>query len=146
MIHIRKAQETDIPRLEELFLITRRQTFHWENPDKFQLEDFKKVTTGETLFVAEDDQGEILGFISVYEQEVPPFIHHLFVAPNHQRGGIGEQLIRSLFPWLPRPYRLKCLLRNHKALEFYLKNNWIALESGDSEEGPYFLFELPKDN
>jgi ribosomal protein S18 acetylase RimI-like enzyme len=106
-VKIRKANDLDIPQLEELFLITRRQTFRWEKPNKFKLNDYKKATEGETVFVAEDSDGKILGFVSVWEKDNPPFIHHLFVASDQQRQGIGAALIRSLFSWLPRPYRLK---------------------------------------
>jgi ribosomal protein S18 acetylase RimI-like enzyme len=97
LIKIRKAIESDIPQLEDLFLITRQKTFYWENPAKFKLEDYGQATAGETVFVAEDESGAIVGFISVWVQDHPPFIHHLFVDPNHQRKGIGELLIRSLF-------------------------------------------------
>ena len=142
MIKIRKVRENDTSQLEMLFLITRQQTFKWENPDKFRLEDYRQATVGETGFVAEDEKSTILGFISVWEQEHPPFIHHLFVSPNHQKKGIGELLIRSLFAWLPLPYRLKCLARNKEALDFYRKHGWIEIERGISDEGDYLLLEL----
>ena len=139
-MNIRRAEESDVPQLETLFLRTRQQTFHWEHPDKFKLEDYRKATVGETIFVAEE--GAIVGFLSVWDQETPPFIHHLFVSPEHQRKGIGTQLIRNLYSWLPPPYRLKCLIRNEKALSFYRKNGWIELDEGSSEDGDYFLLEL----
>ncbi len=142
MIQVRKVQDADIPQLEELFLDTRKKTFHWENPEKYQLEDFKKETEGEAVFVAVDDTQKIVGFISVWDKENPPFIHHLFVAPGHQRAGIGKLLISSLFSWLPLPYRLKCLARNRNARVFYLTNHWIEVERGISEEGTYLLLEL----
>jgi ribosomal protein S18 acetylase RimI-like enzyme len=145
MTKIRRAIESDIPQLEALFLITRRQTFTWEKPDKFKLDDYKKATDGETIFVAEDDTGKILGFISVWEKDSPPFVHHLFVALDQQRQGIGEALIRCLFSWLPRPYRLKCVAKNLAAIAFYLKNNWIEVGRGIGEDGEYLLLELPSD-
>jgi len=143
MIKIRKARVSDTSQLELLFLITRRHTFNWENPDKFKLEDYKQTTAGETVFVAEDENGMIVGFISVYEQENPPFIHHFFVARDHQRKGIGKLLIRSISSWLPPPYRLKCLAKNKEALVFYQKLGWIEVSRGTSEDGEYLLLELP---
>ncbi len=77
MISIRKAKEADTSQLERLFLIVRQQTFTWENPNKFKIADYKNVTDGETVFVAEE-AGEIVGFISVWEHDTHPFIHHLF--------------------------------------------------------------------
>jgi len=143
MIKIRKAEASDTAQLEALFLITRQRTFHWENPDKFKLEDFKQSTSGETIFVAEDEDTTIVGFVSVWEQDAIPFIHHLFVAQNHQRKGIGELLMQSLLAWLPPPYRLKCVSKNRSALAFYHKHGWIEIGRGIGEDGEYLLLELP---
>ena len=143
MIKIRKAETSDTPQLETLFLTTRQRTFHWENPDKFKIEDFKQSTSGETIFVAEDEGATIIGFVSVWEQDDIPFIHHLFVAPNHQRKGIGELLMESLLTWLPPPYRLKCVSKNREALAFYRKHGWVEVGQGIGEDGEYLLLELP---
>lgn len=143
MIKIRKAETSDTPQLETLFLITRQRTFHWENPDKFKLEDFKQSTAGETIFVAEDEGATIVGFVLVWEQDAIPFIHHLFVAQNHQRKGIGELLMQSLLAWLPTPYRLKCVSKNRGAMAFYHKHGWIEIGRGIGEDGEYLLLELP---
>lgn len=142
MMRIRKSKEIDIPQLEKLFLITRQNTFDWENPAKFKLTDYGSATEGETVFVAEESNGEIIGFISVWEKDVHPFIHHLFVAPHHQRKGIGNLLIRTLFDWLPRPYRLKCVLKNQNAIAFYIRNNWHEVDRGVGEDGEYVLLEF----
>ncbi len=141
MIRIRKAENSDYHQLAELFLLTRRNTFSWENPDKFQLDDFTNATKGEIVFVAEK-KDKIVGFISIWEHESPPFIHHLFVAKEFQREGVGEFMIRSLSDWLPPPYRLKCLIKNRVALSFYRKTGWIEIDQANSTEGPYYLLEL----
>jgi len=140
---IRKAKESDIQQLEKIFLVARQQTFTWENPNKFKLEDYKNATDGETVFLAEKD-GKVVGFISVWEHDAHPFIHHLFISADHQRKGIGTLLIKSLFARLPRPYRLKCVLKNQSAIAFYLKNNWLEIDRGIGEDGEYVLFELPE--
>ncbi|MCX6988588.1 MAG: GNAT family N-acetyltransferase [Chlamydiae bacterium] len=143
MIKIRKAKISDTSQLETLFLITRQHTFHWDSPDKFKIEDFKQSTSGETIFVAEDEGASIVGFVSVWEQDAIPFIHNLFVAQNHQRKGIGELLIQSLLDWLPLPYRLKCVFQNKGALAFYHKHGWVEIGRGIGEDGEYLLLELP---
>lgn len=142
MISIRKANEFDIQQLEKIFLIARQQTFTWENPNKFKLADYKKATEGETVFVAEEHMGEVVGFISIWEKDAHPFIHHLFISPSHQKKGIGQLLIRNLYAWLPRPYRLKCVLKNQPALAFYLKNSWVEIDRGIGDDGEYVLLEL----
>lgn len=143
MISIRKAKESDISQLEKLFLTSRQKTFTWENPDKFKLSDYMHATDGETVFVAENVNGNIIGFISVWEKDKYPFIHHLFIASDYQRQGIGTLLIKSLFAWLPRPYRLKCILKNQDAVAFYRKNDWLEIDRGIGEDGEYLLLELP---
>jgi GNAT superfamily N-acetyltransferase len=85
--------------------------------------------------VAETDEGELAGFISVEVSDA--FIHHLFVAPAYQGMGVGGRLLASLEDWLEPPYRLKCLTKNKKALAFYKKNNWRLAGKGQSRNGAY---------
>ena len=115
MISIRKAEESDISQLEKLFLNSRQKTFTWENPDKFKLSDYMHATDGETVFVAENINGKIIGFMSVWGKDKYPFIHHLsgkifgglqaflgsesiyietlWVERNLQKQGYGKQLL-----------------------------------------------------
>lgn len=44
---------------------------------------------------------------------------------------------------MPRPYRLKCILKNQNAVAFYRKNNWLEVDRGIGEDGEYLLLELP---
>lgn len=141
-MNVRKAKESDTHQLENIFLALRQQTFTWENPSRFNLEDYTNSTHGETVFVAEE-KGRIVGFISVWDRDAHPFIHHLYVSADHQRKGIGTLLIKSLFAWFPRPYRLKCVVKNQNAIAFYLKNHFLEIEKGLGEDGEYILFELP---
>ena len=141
-INIRKALPSDAENLAAVFLDSRRRAFFWQDLARFQLEDFEKQTVGEVVFLAENKEGIVLGFISVWEHESPPFIHHLFITPDHQRKGIGRLLIQSLFSWLPLPYRLKCMTKNKKALAFYRDIGWIEVDQGFGEGEAYFLLEL----
>jgi len=61
---IRLMEEHDIPQLARLFLKSRRHTFHWVDPARFQLEDFEEQTKGEQVWVAEQG-GNICGFIAI---------------------------------------------------------------------------------
>lgn len=145
IVIIRRLEDRDVPELEEIFLAARRKAFSWINPETFQKKDFKEMTEGEVVFVAEGEQGDILGFLSVWEYEDPPFIHNLFVSPSYQRRGVGRLLIEELLSWLPPPYRLKCLSQNKAALAFYFKNHWVEICQDTCGEGAYFLLELPED-
>ncbi len=106
-IIIRKAESKDSENLARLFLETRRKTFYWQDQSQWELEDFYKKTEGEVIFLAENETKTLLGFISIWEQD--SYLHNLFIAPSHQRKGIGTLLIQSLFSWLPLPYTLKCV-------------------------------------
>lgn len=61
---IRLMEEHDISQLARLFLKSRRHTFHWVDPTRFQLEDFEEQTKGEQVWVAEQG-GNICGFIAI---------------------------------------------------------------------------------
>jgi len=99
--------------------------------------DFTTVCKGETVFVCCDVAGEVLGFISVYEQG--QFIHHLYVASSCRGRGVGSTLLDSLESWLPMPWRLKCMTANQGALALYLARGWIEEERTLGPDGTYVL-------
>ena len=100
MTKIRIANENDILQLEKLFLEIRQQSFTWERPEKFKIEDYRKSTEGEVVFLAEDN-GEILGFISIWAQD--SFIHNLFIRHDRQNEGIGKLLLKKAIEQFPQP-------------------------------------------
>jgi len=132
---VRPAQPADAVRLAEIFLQARREAFDWLNPALFRLSDFDRQTAGEEVWVAEAESGELAGFISVWVPD--SFIHHLFVAPRYQGQGVGQLLLNSLDAWLPRPYSLKCLVQNKKALRFYRNKGWQPAETGGLGDEKY---------
>jgi GNAT superfamily N-acetyltransferase len=136
-IHLRPASDTDSPALAELFLETRRETFGGGDPAQFQLTDFAEQTAGETIHLAADASGCLLGFISVWLPD--QFVHHLFVSRCHQRQGVGTLLLRSLESWFPLPYRLKCLCTNASALAFYRNLGWQKESLGSDALGDYWV-------
>ncbi|MBK1818378.1 GNAT family N-acetyltransferase [Luteolibacter yonseiensis] len=140
MIQIRRATASDHPELARIFLSVRRETFDWCDPSSFALEDFSIQTTGEVIYLAHDADERILGFISVWEAD--GFVHHLYVVKERQGEGIGTSLLRSLHPWLPLPYRLKCLTANSAARGFYSKHGWQDIATGSDPLGDYALMEL----
>ncbi len=139
MVHLRPAREADLPALASLFLNARRESFHWCDPTIFHHGDFLIQTDGEIIHLAEDDEGTLLGFVSVWLPD--SFVHHLYVAPGHQRQGIGSVLLRSLPSWLPLPHTLKCLSRNEGAIAFYEKHGWEEKDRGTDALGDYLLME-----
>lgn len=121
MIKIREMTTQDKPRLRQLYLESRRETFYWDDPELMHIEDFDRDTEDELIFVAESQQ-TIIGFISLY---VPDnFIHCLFVDSSFKGQGAGHLLLEKANQHLQRPLKLKCLSRNKAALAFYEKEGW----------------------
>lgn len=138
-ITVRDAVAADMPVLRELFLRSRQETFVWQPAGAFQLADFEAQTEGERLRVAEDDDGQLAGFVSVWEPD--HFIHHLYVHRPHHRRGIGQVLLRALPGWPATHYRLKCLRANAPALAFYAACGFVEIGAGSAEDGEYLLLE-----
>ncbi|WP_412026321.1 N-acetyltransferase family protein [Burkholderia cepacia] len=138
-ITVRDAVAADMPALRELFLRSRQETFVWQPAGAFQLTDFEAQTEGERLRVAEDDGGQLAGFVSVWEPD--HFIHHLYVHRPHHRCGIGRVLLRALPGWPATHYRLKCLRANAPALAFYAACGFVEIGTGSAEDGEYLLLE-----
>ncbi len=134
-----ESRDQDIPALRELFLSVRIASFVWEDPSRFALSDFDRETSGESILVAWAD-GTIVGFVSVWAPD--SFVHHLYVDENYQRQGVGTLLLEAVLDRFGPPIRLKCEASNEKAIRFYRKAGFIEVERGNSETGPYLLFEL----
>ncbi|MGY0566926.1 N-acetyltransferase family protein [Bacillus safensis] len=127
---IREAKTIDYPQLRQIYLESRRQSFHWLNPGDLNLQDFDQDTQEEQIFLVEENN-KILGFISLY---VPDrFIHLLFVHPEAAGQGAGDLLLKQAIKVLGTPVTLKCVSENHKALSFYQKRGWKAVvEEGET--------------
>lgn len=134
--------DADRPTLRALFLQARRAAFHWLPSDHFRPDDFDEQTRDECVLVAEDDAGSLTGFVSVWEPD--SFVHHLYVAPDRHRQGIGQALLRAA-GWPQRLLRLKCLAQNEAALAFYRAHAFIETGRGVAEDGEYLVLESHRD-
>ena len=70
------------------------------------------------------------------------FIHHLYLDEKYQNKGVGTQLLKVAIQETNLPITLKCLEENTKAVDFYKRKGFVAIERGPSENGDYILFEL----
>jgi ribosomal protein S18 acetylase RimI-like enzyme len=136
---IRPAEPSDHPALAELFLVARNDAFTWADPASHTRDDFADQTEGEAIHLAESSEGELLGFISIWEEE--NFVHHLFVSPAQQGKGVGRALLADLASRRAGPFTLKCVAANSAALAFYRKTGWREIGSGTVSEGRYLLME-----
>ncbi|TDR80223.1 GNAT family N-acetyltransferase [Paludibacterium purpuratum] len=138
---VRPASEHDWPVLELIFQLSRQAAFHWQSSADFIQGQLRAQSEGECIWVAEENDGRIVGFVSVWPAN--DFIHHLYTAPDRQGLGIGPALLRALPDWGQRRYTLKCLALNLPARRFYDRQGFQALELGDGEDGPYWLLAHP---
>ena len=135
-VKIREEHPSDIPILEEIFLITRRSTFK-NRSNEFHIGDYIQSTADDQVFVAEMD-GIISGFVSIYSQD--NFIHNLFVADQYQGCGIGSKLLIFAESQLSKPMTLKVAMDNLKVCAFYEKHGWYKVAEFDKAPEPYILY------
>jgi GNAT superfamily N-acetyltransferase len=132
---IRSPVKADLEELADIYLAVRRDTFTWVNPLTFRHEDFFAHTQGEMVWLAEADDGEIAGFMTLWSPD--DFVHMLYLRKQYQGMGIGTALLRALPDWPDRKYRLKCLDRNERAKAFYRAHGFVVTGAGASGEGDY---------
>ena len=133
---IRPFTEADRPFLRTLFLASRKANWTWLDDSEWQLEDFDRITLGETVLVAEED-GERLGFAALLEND--NFLHSLFIVPAHQGSGAGSALLQAVQQRFTSTGALKCLAENLQAQSFYKKHGWRVVAQGESDQGEYLL-------
>lgn len=138
MFRVRPFEEEDRSALEVIYRECRSEAT-WLPAEVRGEADFARDTEGEVLLVAVGSDGEPVAFVSVWELDA--FIHHVYVRNGSQQKGIGKQLLDALNPRLPRPWRLKCVRANHRALAFYIGQGWMEVASGVGEDGPYAVLE-----
>ena len=59
------------------------------------------------------------------------------MAPEAQGRGIGRALVDSLDAWLPRPWRLKCVIANQAARAVYARTGWVEAGLDRGSQGEY---------
>ncbi len=138
MRSIRRASLQDIESVHVIFARAISGA-RWLPPEARLAADFATVSKGETIVVCCSPEGRVLGFVSVFEPD--SFIHHLYVADDCQRQGVGTSLLKSLEAWFPMPWHLKCVAQNESALAYYLSRGWAEVDRAQGSEGPYVLLK-----
>ncbi len=127
-VNLRPAAPGDLAACAQIYLDARRSAFHWQDPGDFRLDDFTAATEGETILVAADGLGAVLGFASVWREPELTYLHNLFVAPGRQGAGIGSALLRQVMEAFPQPVELKTDDGNQAARQFYLARGFAIVE------------------
>lgn len=140
MIIIRDFEKQDVNKLAQIYLNSRKETFYWIPHEQFNMNDFIADTEGESILVGISGRN-IVGFVSIWTKD--NFIHHLYVDKEYQGQGVGRELLKAGLRLINKPARLKCVVRNSNACEFYEKLGWILESSAEDDPlGPYHTYVL----
>ncbi|MCE9871385.1 N-acetyltransferase [Hafnia alvei] len=129
---IRPALKQDMPAIMALWLVSTTEAHpfisaqYWRESEAVVRDTY---LPNALTWVAED-KGEIIGFISVLEQQ---FIGALFVDKLYHGKGVGQLLmmhVKMIFPQL----MLEVYLENHRALRFYQREGFHIQDTQFNED------------
>lgn len=139
-ITIRPANAQDAARITEI-LINSRATYL-----PFAISPHTDAAmhqwVGEQLlpraecFVAQDEQGTLLGILALQSDATGNWIDQLYLCPEHVGQGIGKQLLQLAIERLSLPIRLYTFQQNFGARRFYERYGFqaIAWSNGAANE------------
>lgn len=129
---IRPAVKQDMPAIMALWLVSTTEAHpfisaqYWRESEAVVRDTY---LPNALTWVAED-KGEIIGFISVLEQQ---FIGALFVDKRYHGKNVGQLLmmhVKMIFPQL----MLEVYLENHRALRFYQHEGFQTQDTQFNED------------
>src|SRR3954471_12900337 len=82
----------------------------------------REIENGWTLYVA-DDEGRIVAMLALHLAK--RCLDQLFVAPDHQRNGLGRRLLAFTREKLPDEIWLRCIRENEKAWRWYEREGFV---------------------
>ncbi len=102
------------------------------------------VVLHDEVWVAELDERPV-GFVALGSRAGAVYLQHLYVLPEHQRHGVGSELMAHAKARRPDGFRLWVFQANEVARRFYEKHGLRLVEltdgSGNEEEEPDALYE-----
>lgn len=134
-IAVRRAGASDQAACARIFVETVAATFP-DEPAESRTEDaYYHSTVGEEQWVALDN-GEIIGFISVYWPT--NFIHSLYIQPDRQGRGAGQKLLCEVLRLAKGDMELKTDKMNTRAHAIYRHLGWRVVGEGQAATGPWW--------
>jgi len=129
---IRRARSEDAEAIARIFRESRAEAMPWlpvlHDPDD-ELQHFRgRVETNE-VFVLERE-GEVAGFAILNGDELDGF----YVAPEHQRAGVGAALFRHVQELRPERFGFWVFRDNLRARRFYESHGAWSLYETDGAE------------
>ncbi len=138
-IIIRIASDDDTAELLDIFNNSRLALGCY--PDaSMSMADFSVLIAEEEIYVATDNNGEIMGFAGIW---VPDnFIHHLYVLPDKQGQGTGTKLLNKCVETYGLPLTLKCDQINVAGHSFYEHYGFKAISTGEGDYGTWVEYAI----
>jgi ribosomal protein S18 acetylase RimI-like enzyme len=145
---LRRALPEDADALAQILRAAMQEAMPWL-PELHTPEDDRRflcenVLREQEVWVAERD-GVVTGFTALGARGGVEFMEHLYVAPEHQRRGIGSALMERAKERRPAGFRLWVFQRNAGARDFYEHHGLRVVEltdgSGNEEREPDALYE-----
>lgn len=129
---IRPAVKQDMPAIMALWLVSTTEAHPFISAQYWRESEVvvRDTYLPNALTWVAEDKGEIIGFISVLEQQ---FIGALFVDKCYHGKGVGQLLmmhVKMIFPQL----MLEVYLENHRALRFYQREGFHIQDTQFNED------------
>lgn len=139
---LRRATADDVEAIADTFAASRAEAMPWlpvlhtHDDDRAH---FARRVAEQEVWVAEED-ARIVGFASLHDG----WLNDLYVAPEHQRRGIGDALFGRARESMPHGFRWWVFQWNERARRFYEARGGVVLElndAGGEEQLPDALYE-----
>lgn len=144
----RSATQSDAGSVAKVYLSSRREFVpfapiaHSEEAVYGWIRDI--VIPRNQVTVVEQDN-EIIGMMALSTTEETGWIDQLYLHPNFVGQGIGTKLIEQAKTELGSPIRLYTFQENQRAIQFYERHGFKAIQygdgSGNEENCPDVLYE-----
>lgn len=149
MITIEKVTQEEIPEVKQLLSYVWKDTYGelyppdiiekitsvWHDPKALA----EQAADPNTFFAVAKEEGKIVGLITARKiDDTTAFMGRLYIHPQHQRKGIGSQLMHAVLNHFPsvKVLRVECEKQNDKACSFYLKQGFkVTKEKEENIEG-----------
>ncbi len=151
-ITFRKATKQDIPLITQLaesiwkkhyISIISFQQIEYMLEKMYSSENLlQEITEGHVFTLAFVDDKPI-GYISISTKNKKKyFLHKFYIKINRHRKGIGSELFEYALKQITKPESIQLTVnrKNHKAINFYFKNDFTIKEVADFDIGNgYFM-------
>lgn len=130
-VRLRRGTAEDAQAVTQVFLASRAAAMPYlprVHSDEDTLAWITHVVLPDsTVWVAESEQGEVLGFASLDGTE----LDHLYLNPDALRRGIGSRLLAQAREASPQELTLHVFQRNTAARAFYEQHGFTAVDFND---------------